>query len=168
MALNTSENFTIFSSQKIRLGNCLGLNIYNNKKYLEIFRIHHKDKRSLHTDSGNKTNMKSNCWQIQPKVRSGYVFTFCSTKPVDMRHCKHPQRPQSHSVELIFAPWFKKSFLDELWYPIDANHTAFRISKKIVVCNLSFSFRQRLVPKNDKNFAFLTEVKKGFLNFALI
>ena len=39
-------------------------------------------------------------------------------------------------------------------------HTAFRISNKIVVCNHSFSFRQLLVPKNDKILAFLTEVKK--------
>ena len=23
------------------------------------------------------------------------------------RHCKHPQQPYSHSVELIFAPWFE-------------------------------------------------------------
>ena len=24
------------------------------------------------------------------------------------RHCKPPQRPQSYSVELIFAPWLNK------------------------------------------------------------
>ena len=39
---------------------------------------------------------------------------------------------------------------------------------KIVLCNHSFSFRQLLVPIDYKILAFLTEVKKGFLNFAII
>ena len=39
-------------------------------------------------------------------------------------------------------------------------HTTFRISKKIVVCNHSFLFRQLLVPKDYKILAYLTEVKK--------
>ena len=29
-------------------------------------------------------------------------------KMMDMRHCKHLQQSQSHSVELIFAPWLEK------------------------------------------------------------
>ena len=32
-----------------------------------------------------------------------YLFIFI------MRHCKHLQRDQSHSVELIFAPWLEKN-----------------------------------------------------------
>ena len=32
-----------------------------------------------------------------------YVYIY-----VYMRHCKHLQRSQSHSVELIFAPWLEK------------------------------------------------------------
>ena len=77
-----------------------------------------------------------------------------------MRHCKHSQRSQSHSVELIFAPFLGKISGSTL---VPYSHTAIQLSeslKIIVVCNNSFSFRQLLIPKNYKILAFSTEVKK--------
>ena len=72
----------------------------------------------------------------------------------DMRHCKHPQQSQSHSVELIFAPWFENlsrlTLVPDRRYDIQLSESL----KKNVFCDHSFSFRQLLVPKNDKILAF--------------
>ena len=79
----------------------------------------------------------------------------------DKRHCKHPQQPQSHSIELIFAFWINFGTRSTL------RHTAIRISKKNCGLLSWFSFRQRLVPKSFKILAFLNEVNKVSLTLSL-
>ena len=59
-----------------------------------------------------------------------------------------------------FCSLVEKNFWINFATQSTLRHTAFRIFKKIVVCNHRFSFRQLLLPKNYKISAILTEVKR--------
>ena len=84
--------------------------------------------------------------QLQDQVDYSFILL--------KRPCKHPHRPQSHSVDLIFAPWFE-NFSGLTLVPNRSLDIQLSESlKKIEVCNLSFSVRQLLVPKMTKCWPF--------------
>ena len=56
----------------------------------------------------------------------------------NMRHCKHLQRSESHSVELIFASFLGKKFWITFGTKLTLRHTAFRISKKMWFVIIAF------------------------------
>ena len=109
-------------------------------------------------------------WKIcQMKSKKGEclyisrVITLDEKQQRHTRHCKHLQRSQSHSIELIFVPWLERIF----WINFDTKSTLLKIYsfenifKKLLFVIIVFSFRKLLVSKNYKMLAFLTEVKKG-------
>ena len=73
-----------------------------------------------------------------------------------MRPCKHLLQPYSHSVEQIFAPWFEKKSGDLL---APNQSKGIQLSEFLIFFLSFFSVRQLLVHKNEKNLAFVTEVK---------
>ena len=73
-----------------------------------------------------------------------------------MMHCKHSQRYQSHSVELIFAPFLEKfpglTFVPNQLKDIQLSES---LKKNMWLVIIVFSFRQPKVPENYKILAFL-------------